>query len=78
MSEMLTGSLRKKKDTYGFLRCDDGSDDCFFIPTSLLDGVKFETLQEGQKFEFEAYEHIDERSGTSRGRRARNIRSLES
>ena len=70
---MIQGSLRKRKDTYAFLKCDDGSPDCFMLPTALVDGTRYEDLVEGQRLQFEAYEHVDDRTGVARGRRARNV-----
>jgi cold shock CspA family protein len=86
MSDVVVrGSLRKKvrkpgsdKATYAFLKCDDGADDCFMLPTAFIDGSSFEEVQEGQRLEFEPFVHVDERTGEQRGRRARNVRVIES
>jgi cold shock CspA family protein len=78
MVSLVQGELRKKKPGYGFLKCDDGSPDCFMLPTSLIDGTRFDEIAEGERFQFEPYEHVDERTGAARGRRARNISRLAS
>jgi transcription elongation factor len=48
------------------------------LPTAFIDGSSFEEVQEGQRLEFEPFDHVDERTGEQRGRRARNVRVIES
>lgn len=51
----MTGKIKALRGGYGFITPDQGEKDIFFHATS-LDGVMFDSLQEGQAVEFEVGE----------------------
>ncbi len=48
----MTGSIKVLKNGFGFITTADAEGDVFFHASS-LDGVEFDSLQEGQELSFE-------------------------
>jgi CspA family cold shock protein len=67
---MAKGTIRRlmRDRGYGFITTEDGKD--IFFHRTALQGLRFDSLKEGQSVEFEVEEG-------SRGSRAVNIRSSE-
>lgn len=73
----MTGTIKNlckakggERETFGFIRGEDGNDR-FFLPTALLEGVSvFPTLKPGVPVEFEHLDH-------DKGARATKIRVVQ-
>jgi len=54
-------SVKTLKQGFGFLKMDDGSEDLFFLPTSIPkdSSVRFDDLQPGQKVSVEKIEQTE-------------------
>lgn len=50
---MATGIIKKKLNGFGFIQPDEGGED-FFFHADGLNGVDFNSLQEGAKVQFDA------------------------
>ncbi len=65
----MTGSIKKLTDkNFGFIVLDEGGDNLFFHANNLVD-VDFDSLQEGDKVEFDVV-------STPKGQAAENVRKV--
>ena len=65
----MTGTIKKLTDkNFGFITQDEGGNDLFFHANNLVD-VEFDSLQEGDKVEFETMD-------TPKGQAADKIRKV--
>lgn len=69
MGDTRTGKVRAIKESYGFIKPDDGTDDVFFLPMAMQEtaGPSFNDLREGQAVEFDTIDH-------PKGKRAVSVR----
>ncbi len=49
----MQGIIKVLKDGFGFIKCDEVPDDVFFHANNLVDGVEYDSLEEGMTLTFE-------------------------
>ena len=52
----MQGTIKVLKDGYGFIKSDEVPEDVFFHANNLVDGVEYDSLEEGMTLSFEMAE----------------------